>query len=115
LAATGCRRVLTSGGKPTAKDGASTIRELIAHAAGRIEVLPAGGIRADNVVELVQRTGCTQVHIGAGMTVNDPSISEGTEVALCNAGLTCGHSHRIVEPEALAAAIAALRREAFRR
>ncbi len=66
LAVIGCTRVLTSGGKATANEGADTIRELIVHANGRIEVLPAGGIRPDNVVDLVRHTGCTQVHMGAG-------------------------------------------------
>jgi copper homeostasis protein len=58
----GVTRVLTSGGRPTALEGAATISQLIEHARGRIEILPGAGIRAQNVVELVRRTGCDQVH-----------------------------------------------------
>ncbi len=58
----GFDRVLTSGGRATAMEGAGVIRSLIEHAEGRIEVLPGGGIRAHNVAELVSLTGCTQVH-----------------------------------------------------
>jgi hypothetical protein len=52
--------------------------------------------------------------MGAGMAINDASISDGTEVELCDARFSSGHSHRIVNQEAVAAAIAALRREGFR-
>jgi copper homeostasis protein len=110
----GCNRVLTSGGQPTAKEGANTIRELIAHAAGRIELLPAGEIRAENVVELVRHTGCTQVHMGAGMAVDDHSILAGTHVALYDARFISGYSHRVLNGEEVKAAIDALRREGLR-
>lgn len=63
LIACGVTRVLTSGGAPTASEGADRLRALIERAGGRIEILPAGGIREHNVEELVRRTGCTQVHL----------------------------------------------------
>jgi copper homeostasis protein len=40
-------------------DAIAQLREL---ARDRIEILPAGGIRPENVWELLRRTGCTQVH-----------------------------------------------------
>ena len=58
----GFHRVMTTGGEATALEGAETIRALVEKADGRIEVLPAGGIRPHNVAELVSKTGCTQVH-----------------------------------------------------
>jgi len=63
LIACGVTRVLTSGGAPTALEGADRIRALAERAAGRIEILPGGGIREDNVAEVVRRTGCTAVHL----------------------------------------------------
>lgn len=59
----GVTRVLTSGGAGTALEGAARIRALIERAEGRIEVLPGGGIREENVERLVRQTGCTQVHL----------------------------------------------------
>ena len=59
----GVTRVLTSGGAKTALEGADRIRALIERAEGRIEVLPGGGIREENVEQLVRRTRCTQVHL----------------------------------------------------
>jgi copper homeostasis protein len=58
----GVTRVLTSGGHRTAAAGADVIRQLIARAAGRIEVLPGGGITPENAAGLIARTGATQLH-----------------------------------------------------
>jgi copper homeostasis protein len=58
----GITRVMTSGGHPTALDGAASIARLVQAAAGRIEILPAGGIRPANVRRVLARTGCNQVH-----------------------------------------------------
>lgn len=65
----GCSRVLTSGGAATAADGAAEIGVLVARAAGRIGVLPAGGIRAGNVRALVEATGVREVHASCGRRV----------------------------------------------
>jgi copper homeostasis protein len=58
----GLRRVLSSGQKPGAQEGIPILRAMIRHAAGRIEILPGGGIRKPNVQTIVDQTGCTQVH-----------------------------------------------------
>jgi len=58
----GINRVMTSGQGPTAEVGLETIAEMVDLAAGRIEVLPAGGINSKNVVKIVNRTGSYQVH-----------------------------------------------------
>lgn len=71
----GFRRVLTSGGRGTAVEGAETIRRLNERADGRIEVLPGGGVRPGNVAELVARTGATQVHLAGLEWAEDPTAS----------------------------------------
>ncbi len=58
----GFERVLTSGQETTAVDGASRLAELIRQSGGRIEILPAAGIDSSTLVEVLARTGCTQVH-----------------------------------------------------
>src|SRR5262245_14578364 len=58
----GFRRVMTSGQEETAYNGAALIAELIRRAAGRIEVLPAGGVNRFTVGDVLARTGCDQVH-----------------------------------------------------
>jgi copper homeostasis protein len=69
----GVTRVLTSGQKETAYEGRALIERLIHQAAGRIEVLPGGGVRAHNVGKLVEATGCTQVHMTAFPRRSDAS------------------------------------------
>ena len=58
----GVHRVMTSGGRPSAASGAAVIRKLRELARGRIEILPAGGIRPGNLRAILLRTGCDQVH-----------------------------------------------------
>lgn len=55
-------RVLTSGQAESVVAGAGTIAALARRAAGRIELLPGGGVRPDNVAQLMRFTGCTQLH-----------------------------------------------------
>ena len=61
----GVNRVLTSGQRRTALEGAPLIARLMAQGRGRIEILPAGRIRPNNVEDLVAATGCTQIHLSA--------------------------------------------------
>src|SRR5262249_46683881 len=56
------RRVVTRGQEEPAYNGAALIAELIRRCAGRIEVLPAGGVNRFTVADVVARTGCGQVH-----------------------------------------------------
>jgi len=58
----GVARVLTSGGAPTAVDGASAIAALVAQTRGRIVILAGGGVREHNVGDLLARTGVGEVH-----------------------------------------------------
>jgi len=76
----GFRRVLTSGHRKSAADGADVLRALIERAAGRIEILPGGGIRPGNVKDLVSRTGCDQVHLGPFVPTADPSHGHNPQV-----------------------------------
>ena len=71
----GFRRVMTSGQEENAYYGTARIAELVASAAGRIEVLPAGGINRFNVSDVLARTGCTQIHASLQRSRVDPSTA----------------------------------------
>jgi copper homeostasis protein len=58
----GCNRVLTSGQKPTALQGATLIRDLVLAANHRLVVMPGGGIRADNIAQLMAETKASEFH-----------------------------------------------------
>jgi copper homeostasis protein len=63
LIALGVDRVLTSGRAPTALQGAAVIARLVRRAAGRIAVLPGGGIDEKNARRVVERTAAQEVHV----------------------------------------------------
>ena len=77
----GFARVLTSGGRRTALEGSAAIRELLGQAAGRIPVMPGGGVRPDNVAELVRATGCREVHSSARLGVRHPGLERNPGLA----------------------------------
>lgn len=65
IIALGFARLLTSGGRATARDGAENIAAHVRQAAGRIVVMPGAGINADNVGELAATTGAREFHASA--------------------------------------------------
>lgn len=86
----GFARVLTSGGEGRAVDGARRIAELIARAAGRIAIMPGGGVRPENVAELVRQTGCSEVHAAARSSIPDAGLARNPRLASSmGAGIDC--------------------------
>ncbi|HLZ11238.1 MAG TPA: copper homeostasis protein CutC [Candidatus Acidoferrum sp.] len=66
---TGATRILTSGGKRTAADGAAALADLVALAASRIIILPGGGINAANFAHIIRITRAHEFHSGLGTTL----------------------------------------------
>ena len=62
----GCERILTSGQRPTALEGASLIHDLIKQADNRIILMPGSGIRASNILEVAGQTGAEEFHSSTG-------------------------------------------------
>jgi copper homeostasis protein len=58
-------RVLTSGQEASAFEGLELIAELHRQAAGRIIIMPGGGISARNVQRIISGTGVPEVHLSA--------------------------------------------------
>ncbi len=58
----GITRILTSGGKPTALEGAGTIREMIAASEGRPIIVAAGKVTAANLARIALLTGAPEFH-----------------------------------------------------
>lgn len=56
------KRILTSGGKPTAFEGQETIREMIKVAGKQIFILVAGKVLDTNIEEIQKLTGATELH-----------------------------------------------------
>ncbi|HWK05937.1 MAG TPA: copper homeostasis protein CutC [Puia sp.] len=65
----GCERILTSGQRPTAPEGAVLINELVRQADDRILIMPGSGIRASNIEALVEKTDAPEYHTSARIRV----------------------------------------------
>jgi copper homeostasis protein len=61
----GCTRILSSGQRPTAMEGASLLNELIRQANERIIITPGSGIRSNNIAAIAQQTGAVEFHSAA--------------------------------------------------
>jgi copper homeostasis protein len=79
----GIDRVLTSGQEASCLEGLELIAELQKQAAGRIIVLPGGGLNVRNIRKIVQATGVGEVHLSArgsvesGMSYRNPRVFMG--------------------------------------
>lgn len=72
----GVDRILTSGHPDGVTSGLDRLTELIALAGERITVMPGGGIRPDNIVDLLRRTGARELHFSARAKASDPTHAE---------------------------------------
>ena len=78
----GFDRILTSGGRSTAMEGAGIIARLIKQAAGRIIIMPGCGITEDNVADLVRFTGATEVHASARKRFNSQMVFHNNHIVM---------------------------------
>lgn len=80
LVGLGCRRVLTSGGRATAREGIDELRALAGQAAGRIAVMAGCGVDPSNA-RLLSATGVDALHFSArrlrasDMTYRNPHVA----------------------------------------
>ena len=66
----GCDTLLTSGQQPTAIEGLSLLKELVAKADGRIIIMPGSGVNEENIATIAKETGATEFHFSAREPVN---------------------------------------------
>jgi len=59
----GVQRVLSSGGAPTAVEGVTALADLVRQAGSRLTVIAGGGVREENVRNVVSLSGVKEVHV----------------------------------------------------
>jgi copper homeostasis protein len=79
--ACGCERVLTSGGKSSAPEGANVLAELVRQADGRISVMPGAGVKSSNLAALRQVCGAREYHASARVIASNPMTYINTAVS----------------------------------
>ena len=81
----GCARILTSGCRPTALEGAQLLAKLVEKAGERIIIMPGCGVREGNIAEIARLSGAREFHFSAresvesGMIFRNPEVAMGTE------------------------------------
>ena len=81
LISCGVDRVLTSGGAHNASAGIETLHRLVRIAGDRISIVAAGGIKPENVRQVVGETGVHEIHAGLRSTVPSPMQFRNHEVS----------------------------------
>lgn len=76
----GYKRILTSGQKPSCMEGREMLRFLREQFGKRIEIMAGGGIREDNIEEVLLNTGVESVHFGGTELVPDLSCMNGKNI-----------------------------------
>lgn len=104
----GITRLLTSGQRAFASDGAPLIKELVARAAGRIEILPAGGLRMHNIVDFLAETNCNCVHLAPFIEQLDSSTLGNPEIEYAPTSLPKESVFHLIDRKQVADVVAAV-------
>lgn len=107
LMSLGVDRLLTSGQEPSVLEGLDLIVELVKRAAGRIVIMPGGGITARNVAKIAEASGVSEMHFASlelregRMEFRNPRVFMGGTLRPPEYGI------EVTRPEAVAAVIQA--------
>ncbi len=82
----GVCRILTSGQQNKAIDGKIMIKELVTAARGRVEIMAGSGITPDNVKEVVDFSGVSDIHLSGSYFVESKMEHKPDQVVLNNFG-----------------------------
>lgn len=108
LISLGIDRVLTSGLESSAKDGIETIAALNRQAAGRIIIMPGGGINQENIATIVQATGCTEAHMSGRQSHESNMRYRNPRIVLGATMTSPEYSQQITSASAIRASLEAL-------
>lgn len=75
----GCKRILTSGCKPTAMEGADMLQQLVKQSVGRITILAGSGVTPENAAALRDKIGAPEIHGSCKITRPDGAFETDTE------------------------------------
>ena len=102
-------RVLTSGQESSALEGLDCITALVHQAAGRISVMPGGGIHERNLEKIVRESGVKEVHLSARTAVASAMTYQNTRVYMGGAYRSPEFTRQTTNPTRVAAVVNLLR------
>jgi copper homeostasis protein len=98
LVVCGCCRILTSGQKATAVEGIGTIRKLVSHAAGRIDLMAGSGVSPENADQFIE-AGVQALHFSAKKIKPSRMIYRNQSVPIMQAGAISDYDLVAVDEE----------------
>jgi copper homeostasis protein len=82
ICTTGADRLLTSGGEQMCLQGADMIARLVRAAQGQITIMAGGGIGHSNAVDIIERTGVGEIHVGLSSPIASPMLYRNPRVSM---------------------------------
>jgi len=107
--ASGADRLLTSGHKNRALDGADLINQLVNRAGSRIIIMPGSGINPANIASIATKTGAKEFHLSAGRLIDSEMNFRREEISMGGDTGISEFSRRVVDPEVIKRIIGILR------
>lgn len=108
LVALGVDRILTSGQAPTALEGLALLAKLVERAAGRIRIMPGGGVRLENIATILRRTGALEIHVHPSVATESPMSHRNPKVSMNSSALPAEYSRTKTSVELVRAYVAQL-------
>lgn len=109
LTGLGIDRILTSGQAPNVLEGAPRIAELIRAAAGRVIILPGGGITEANLPRIMAETGANEFHMSLSRREDGPMRHRVSNIPMGGALFPNEHDRVATDTSAVARVRAKLR------
>jgi len=97
----GIPRVLSSGGEANVWKGLVSLQRLIGQAAGRITILPGGGLTTERAAEFVRHSGATEIHLSARGSFPSLMTHRREDIPMGATAITGEFIHKMADPEQL--------------
>jgi copper homeostasis protein len=97
--ATGADRLLTSGQKDKAGDGAELISQLVGQADERIIIMPGSGINESNIAWLALVTGASEFHLSGRKTIESEMLFRRDGIMMGGVPGIAEFSRKVTDPE----------------
>lgn len=104
----GCARVLTSGGKATAIEGAEVIAQLVKQAGDRIIIMPGAGVTPENIAQLARITGAKEFHFTGRIPEPSPMRYRHEGVSMGGTVTIDEYAYLFTDPKKISGALQAL-------
>lgn len=91
----GFERILTSGLEVNALKGVHLLAKLVEKAKDKIIIMPGGGVRDDNIIELLDTTKAKEFHTSARTTIKSNMQYHNPKIALSSNSDDAGYIHSI--------------------